>query len=106
MSLGALTIVEKTQGQGPVFICRCSIVGDNAYPAGGSVGLLAKMRAALLAAGLNILSVHDQSPPSNANRVEYDHANDKLFVRSRTTGAEAGAGDLSAQTFGFVVMAS
>jgi hypothetical protein len=106
MALGALTIVEKTQGQGPVFICRCTLLGDGAYGAGGSTGLLAKIRAALTAPGLNILAVIPQSLPSTVSELTYDHTNEKLFARVRTTGVESAVSDQSAITYSFIVIAS
>lgn len=103
MSLGALTIVEKTQGQGPLWAIRCTIVGDGAYGAGGSTGLLAKLKAALKADGFNIVSVLGQSAPSTVSELEYDHANEKLFARVRATGVESAVGDQSAVTYQLVV---
>jgi len=105
MSLGALTIVEKTQGQGPLWVIRANIVGDGAYSAGGSTGLLALVRKALLAPGLNILAVVDQSAPSTVSRLEYDHTNEKLFARVRTTGVESAVADQSAVTYGLLIHA-
>lgn len=103
MSLGALTIVEKTQGQGPIFVLRCQIQGDGAYAQGGSTGLLAKLRAALGTAGFNILAVIGQSSPAAPAEVEYDHANDKLYARARA-GGEFTTADQSATAYGFIVL--
>lgn len=104
MALGAFAIVEKVQTDGPLWTCRCTIVGDGAYPAGGSTGLLAKLRAAL-AANVDILSVVDQSAPTTVSRLEYDHTNEKLFARVRTTGVESAVGDQSGVTYGLVIVA-
>lgn len=105
MSLGAFTIVEKTAAQGPVFHIRGNLVGDNAYPAGGSTGLLALVRAAMQAPGLNIMSVEDQSAPSTVSKLEYDHTNDKLFARVRATGAESAVSNQSAVTYNLKIEA-
>jgi hypothetical protein len=105
MALGALTVVEKTQGQGPLWVVRASIVGDGAYAAGGSTGLLAKLRAALMAPGLNILGVVAQSLPATVSELEYDHATEKLFARVRTTGVESAVSDQSAVTYGLLIFA-
>ena len=103
MALGALTIVERIDSQGPRRISRCTLVGDGAYPTGGSTGLLAALRTALKSAGENIISVKAEG--NNGDRLlEYDHANEKLIVRVISTAAEvANAVDLSGVTFGLVV---
>lgn len=106
MALGALTLVEKIDSQGPVFHCRCNLVGDSAYSAGGSTGLLAKLRTLLDAPNLNILAVVDQTAPGvGLNEVSYDHANEKLFMRVRTTGVESADSDQSDVTYGLYIVA-
>lgn len=104
MALGTLTIVEKvTAPTGPVFFLRCTLVGDGAYPAGGSTGLLAKLREALKAPNLNILSVKDEGILADAP--EYDHANEKLFIRVKATGVESAVGNQAGVTYGLFVVA-
>lgn len=106
MALGALTILEKIQsGGGPTFHLRCSIVGDGAYGAGGSTGLLAKLRTALKDDQINILSVVGQSDPATLSELEYDHANEKLFARVRTTGVESAVANQSGVTYGLCIVA-
>jgi hypothetical protein len=106
MALGALTIVEKIHmGGGPLWALRCTIVGDGAYAAGGSTGLLAKLKTALKDDQINIISVQDSSPPATVSRLEYDHANEKLFARVRTTGVESAVADQSAVTYGLDIVA-
>jgi len=102
MPLGNLTVVERIDALGPMRALRCTVVGDNAYPTGGSPGLLAKIRAALKGQE-NIVAVFGQG--DNGDRLlEYDHANDKLRVRVISTGAEvAPANDQSSATYGLVI---
>lgn len=104
MALGTLAIVERVDGVGPVFQLRCSLVGDGAYAAGGSAGLLAALKAVLKDDGINIVSVTDQSPPATVAKLEYDHANDKVFARVRTTGVESGVANQSAITYGLHIV--
>lgn len=99
MALGALTITESVSAQGPVHVDRVAILGDGAYSAGGSTGLLAKLRVAKNDASLNILAVIPQSDPSTTSELEYDHANEKLLARVRTTGVESAVADQSAITY-------
>jgi hypothetical protein len=105
MALGALTIVERADGVGPSFTYRCTLVGDGAYAAGGSTGLLAKLRTATGKPGLNIVGVAAQSAPATVSELEYDHTNEKLFARVRTTGVESAVADQSAVTYGLVIQA-
>lgn len=106
MSLGALTIVEQVNGQGPVFHIRATIVGDGAYSAGGSTGLLAKLKTALKDDNLNIIAVKGQSAPGTTSELEYDHANEKLFARVRATGVESAVSDQSGVTYGLYIVAA
>lgn len=103
MALGALTIVEQVAAVGPVFHIRATLVGDGAYGAGGSTGLLAKLRAALNLPALNIISVKDEGILADA--VEYDHANEKVFVRVKATGVESGIANQSGVTYSLYIVA-
>jgi len=103
MALGTLTVVESVAGVGPIRVDRVTIVGDGAYPAGGSTGLLAKLRTALKLPALNIVSVKGQSDPATVSELEYDHTNEKLFARVRTTGVESAVSNQSGVTYGLVV---
>lgn len=105
MALGLLTVVDKTASVGPIFHARVTLVGDGTYPAGGSVGLLAKVRAALGAPAAKIVSVQDVTTPAGSlNRLEYDFATDKLFARVKTTQAESAVADQSAVTYSLLVV--
>lgn len=97
MALGTLTVVESVAGVGPIRVDRVTLVGDGAYPAGGSTGLLAKLRTALKAPTLNILSVKDEG--ILADIAEYDHTNEKLFIRVKATGVESAVGNQSGVTY-------
>ena len=105
MALGALVIVEKVAAVGPVKHFRCTIVGDATYPAGGSTGLLAKLKAAMAGEELNILEVNGQSAPTTVSELAYDHTNEKLFARVRATGVESAVADQSAITYGLTITA-
>ncbi len=104
MALGAITVVEQVAAQGPVFVDRVSIVGDGAYPAGGSPGFEALFQAAVAGTGeaktsgrviVALLQDHD----TELSALEYDHTADKLFARVKTTGVESAVADQSAITY-------
>lgn len=97
MALGDITIVEAAASQGPIFYDRVTIVGDGTYPTGGTAGFEASFQAAVGSARQIIAVMPEED--SGANKVSYDHANDKLLVRAKANNAEASAGNLSAQTF-------
>ncbi len=104
MALGAITIIEQASAQGPVFYDRVSIVGDGAYPAGGSPGFEALFQAAVAGAGEAPLSGRtivalQQDFDAELNSLEYDHTNDKLFARVKTTAVESGVSDQSGITY-------
>lgn len=101
MALGAFTIVEQVAAQGPVKFVRATIVGDSAYTAGGTTGLLAKLQAAM-GETVNIISVQPEDNNGDSH-VEYVHATDKLFVRVMSTGIEHGNGDLSGTTYTLLI---
>ena len=105
MALGALTIVEQANSPGPVKHYRVTIVGDGAYGAGGSTGLLAKLQAAANGEALNIVSVQGCSAPGTTSELEYDHSNDKLYARVRSSGAESQTADQSGVTYGLNITA-
>ncbi len=105
MSLGALAIVEKVSAVGPVFHMRCSLLGDGAYSSGGSTGLLAKVKAALNDDQVNIIAVIGESDPATDDELEYDHANEKLFARVRTTGVESAVANQAAITYHLYIVA-
>lgn len=99
MALGNLTVLTRADAVGPVYHIRCTVVGDNAYAAGGSAGLLDKLRAALGLPGLSIIAVADQSAPGTVAALSYDFTNQKLFARVRSSGAESAVADQSGVTY-------
>jgi hypothetical protein len=105
MALGALTIVEQANSPGPVKHYRVTLVGDGAYPTGGSTGLLAKLQAAANGEALNIVSVQGCSAPGTTSELEYDHANEKLYARVRSTQAQSEVSDQSGVTYGLNITA-
>jgi uncharacterized protein YqjF (DUF2071 family) len=106
MALGNLTRVKQSgQKEGPIFHDLVTLAGDAAYASGGSAGFLAKYRALSGRKGAEILAVVDQSQPDTLSALEYDHTNDKLFARVRTTGVESAVSDQSAVTYRLLVIA-
>lgn len=133
--LGTLTVVDKVSAPGPVHFLRCTLIGDAAYPSGGTTGLLNAVRTALGDDGAVIMAVHDIGSGDVAGgatvgvRAEYiqpvfhDSAGsvttdpralanggsiasgDKLFMRLFTTGAESGDSDMSDATFNLLIIA-
>lgn len=106
MALASLTRVTQVGGkEGPIFHDLVTLAGDAAYAAGGSTGFLAKYRALSGRKGAEILAVFDQSQPNTLSELSYDHTNDKLFARVRTTGVESAVSDQSAVTYRLLVLA-
>lgn len=104
-ALGTVALIESADAVGPVRFLRVSLIGDGAYPAGGTAGLLAALQALLKAPSFNILEVRDVSgPAASLSRLEYDHANDKLFARVKTTGVESAVADQSAITYNLFIV--
>lgn len=97
MALGAITRVSQT-GQAPnnpIFHDHITLVGDGAYPTGGSTGLLTKLRSLAGAQGRTIKTV---LPVDCKGYVPgWDAANAKLkFYRiGALDGNAASAGPLS-----------
>ncbi len=98
MSLGTLTVTKKIE-LGNAKLIKATLVGDAAYAAGGTAGLLAALKSKLEDAGLGIADVKDITGPAAISKLEYDHANDKLFARVKTTGVESAVADQSAITY-------
>lgn len=104
-AIGAITKVAKG-GQKPTAPTYCDLItllGDGAYPAGGTVGFLAAFKAAV-GQTRTILGVVGQSLPSTLSELEYDFTNDKLFARVRTTGVESAVADQSGVTYRLLVI--
>jgi len=105
MTLGVITS-QKKSGQkpsAPIYGDQVTLLGDGAYPAGGTPGFLALFRA-VFKDQREILCVIDQSDPASLSALEYDHVNDKLFARVRTTGVESAVGNQSAITYRLFVI--
>lgn len=106
MSLGTFTIAEQGAAQGPLFHDRCTVQGDDAYPSGGTPGFEAAYQAALAAVGIGpreivaVIPQHD----TTINVAEYDHANDKLFVRVKATGVESAVSDQSGNVYAMLII--
>ena len=107
MALAEITRVAEAgrSREGPVVHDLVTLAGDAAYAAGGSPGFLALYQALAGRSGAAIVAVIDQSQPDTLSRLEYDHTNDKLFARVRTTGVESAVSDQSAVTYRLLVIA-
>ncbi len=109
MALGTFTIVEKHQVAAGGWFIRATIVGESSYQAGGSTGLLAKLRTALSDDQVNILSVKgegDNQDDTGPVVMIYDHANEKLMVRMLNAGGESADADQSNKTYGLFIVAA
>ncbi len=105
MSLGTLTVLEGGESpNGPLWVERCTLVGDSAYPTGGSVGLLAALRTLKKSNNLNIIAVFGQD--NAGKQIGYDHANDKLKVYAAGGTETANSTDLSASTLNLVIISA
>ena len=105
MALGAIVKgVEVGRSGGPVVLINATIVCDDDYTTGGTVGFQAILRAALDVGDIEILAVVQQN--IGDFRAMYDKANDKLIVDVMSAGVEvANAADISGTTFELLVVA-
>lgn len=105
MTLGAITSVKHggEKASAPTFHDVVTVVGDGAYPAGGTTGFAALFKAAI-GSDRTILAVIDQSQPDTLSELSYDHTADKLFARVRTTGVESAVANQSAVTYRLLVI--
>lgn len=104
MALGTITTAKEVgaAASAPTFTDLITVVGDGAYPSGGSAGLAALLRTKY-GDQREIVSVLGQSQPDTLSELEYDHTNDKLFARVRTTGVESAVADQSLVTYRLAV---
>lgn len=105
MALGTPTRVKQVgEKRGPIFHDLITFAGDGAYPSGGTAAFQAFFRNLSGRQGAVIVAVFDQSQPDTLSRLEYDHTNDKLFARVRTTGVESAVSNQSAVTYRLLVI--
>lgn len=105
MSLGTLTILEAGESpNGPLWVERCTLVGDSSYPTGGSTGLLAALKSLKKSNNLNIVAVLGQD--NAGKQIGYDHANDKLKVYAAGGAETTNATDLSGTTLNLVIISA
>lgn len=98
MALGTMTSLSSFSiKEAGLYIDRVTLVGDGAYPTGGSAGVKAL---------LNALTKDGRTPfaciveNGAAKKPEYDVTNDKLRLRVESTGAEvSNTTDCSADTY-------
>jgi hypothetical protein len=103
MALGLLTGVNAAAAQGPIFFDTVTLVGDGAYPSGGSTGLQAKLQT-LRGDGRVIVGVMVADGAGFVTH--YNNANDKLIVYTQDgSGALAEVtGDQSAITYKLIIV--
>ena len=90
----------------PVFHCAFTMVGDAAYPTGGTLGFAAALSAAYPNRSFSATSIIAARGGATGYVAEYLPATDALKVYVRTTGVEvANTTDLSAVTFDMYVVA-
>ena len=81
MALGLLAIVASLNAVGAVKFDKCTLVGDNAYVAGGSVGLLKAYRA-LKKNKASILALIPAGPQTGSAALEYTPEGPAVLVAS------------------------
>lgn len=113
MALGTFTVVEQAAGDGPLFVDRCTVVGDSAYTAGGSPsagGFETLYRTAVGSARTIVALINDDenlddgSGGSNEVYLQYDHSADKLKVMLMATGVESAQANQSGVTYKFTIL--
>lgn len=105
MAIGAITISKKggVKPSAALPVVKFTMVGDNAYPAGGSVGVEAALKVEA-SQGVTILGVVDVTADAT-HYAAWDGTNGKLVVFVRATGLEvAPAVDLSGTTFNLLAI--
>ena len=109
MALGTVTVVEQSQGDGPLFIDRITVVGDTAYGAGGTAGLQALYQAAVGATRTIVAVVPDAENTDDGSGgsgeviPQYVHASDKLKIIIAGSGAESAQAAQNGVTYKLVV---
>jgi hypothetical protein len=109
MAIGAITVLNKMQISGTLNHDLISFAGDGTYPANGSPGFQAAVRAALGKGNVTVMYVVPQD--CGGYFPVYDSAGDKLkvFYSDNNNAAdgpmiENAAGNLSAITFKLIVV--
>lgn len=98
MALGNAANVQNSKGNPPLAVFTFTQVGDGAYVAGGTTGLLAKLRA-LYGMQYTIISASGWALVGGVLRsCFYDVANDKLVCFAQNNAEEAN-GSLAAVTY-------
>lgn len=107
MALGTPATIPEQQGQTtmrPNGLVRMQFLGDDSYPAGGTLQFQEVYLRAELGRDVTVTQVMGYGFTAGAitHVAHYDSVNDKLQAFVESTGAEA-AGDLSAVTFDLMV---
>jgi hypothetical protein len=104
MALGAMVSNNAAAAQGPIFFDTVTLVGDGAYPTGGSLGLQAKLQT-LRGDGRVIVEV--SVADGGGYNVQYDALTDRLKFYEQDAGGAMGevvdATDLSGVTMKLVI---
>lgn len=98
MAIGTITLGTQVYTKGGVFIDECTMVGDGAYPTGGSTGFQAAFQAKTLDG--RVIDHIEGYGLNGGYAVIWDKANGKLLTEVKSSGVEtANATDLSGTTF-------
>lgn len=92
MALGAMTVTDKANSEGTLFIDVITFAGDSAYSSGGSA-----FDAAFKAAVGHDRKIMSAYGYGGNNSVEYIPSTGKLMARA--AGGSEASGDLSGSTF-------
>ena len=103
MALGTITKLGAAGQNGSNLILEViTMLGDDAYVAGGTAGFQATVRTALGNGSVEVMAVVPQD--CGLHVPVYDKANDKLKVLLGATSVEASNGDLSGVTYNMLVI--
>lgn len=94
--------VGGASASAPLRAVRISLVGDDAYTAGGSTGFSAYLSNQLGETVSSVLAVVDQSV--GANELVYDYATDALLSFVKATGAQRANGNDSGTNYSALVV--
>ncbi len=99
MAIGTITKVKATQGHQESMGCAIiTMVGDSAYPTGGTASFEDEVRKKLLMGNVELFNV--QALDGKGYLLGYDHENDKLKVYhgNNDAGADGPAVEVSNTT--------
>jgi hypothetical protein len=102
MTIGAVTIVDRAAAQGPIFYDRITVVGDDAYPAGGSLDFVAAFQLAI-ASTREVVGILADDDNGNI-LLQFVGSTGGLLARLISTGVESAVADQSGTTYKLTVI--